>query len=53
MIALLYFLGLDARDGTLVVAYEGDDTRRFPPELAETPGGALSAPSLTYHFALT
>jgi hypothetical protein len=53
MIALLYFLGLDARDGTLVVAYEGDDTRRFPPELAEPPGGALSAPSLTYHFALT
>jgi hypothetical protein len=53
MIALLYFLGLDARDGTLAVAYEGDDTRRFPPELAEPSGGALNGPGLTYDFALT
>ncbi len=52
MISLLYFLGLDARDGTLLVAYEGDDGRRFPAELTEPSGGAINGSSLTYDFAL-
>lgn len=52
MIALLYFLGLDAREGTLLVAYEGDDGRRLPAELAEPPGSACGGSSLTYDFAL-
>ena len=38
MVALLYFLGLDAHDGTLLVAYEGDDEHRYPKELSEVSG---------------
>jgi hypothetical protein len=53
MIALLYFLGLDAHDGTLLVAYEGDDNRRFPAELGEPPLSSPSGPSLTYDFVLS
>jgi hypothetical protein len=55
MVALLYFLGLDAHDGTLLVAYEGDDEHRYPKELSEVSGGpavAEDATSLTYKFAL-
>jgi hypothetical protein len=55
MVALLYFLGLDAHDGTLLVAYEGDDGRRYPAELAEASGGpavARGGTGLTYEFAL-
>jgi hypothetical protein len=56
MISLLYFLGLDAHDGTLLIAYDRDDEHRYPAELAEV----LSAPAigkgetsrLTYEFAL-
>ena len=55
MVALLYFLGLDAHDGTLLVAYEGDDEHRYPKELSEVSGPlavANGATSLTYKFAL-
>jgi hypothetical protein len=55
MVALLYFLGLDAHDGTLLVAYEGDDGCRYPSELADVSGGAAGSrggSSLTYEFAL-
>jgi hypothetical protein len=52
MVALLYFLGLDARDGKLLVAYEGDEGRRYPSELAEPTGGPAVAPGLSYEFAL-
>jgi hypothetical protein len=53
MIALLYFLGLDAHDGTILVAYDGDDNRRFPAELGEPPLCASTGPSLTYDFVLS
>jgi hypothetical protein len=53
MIALLYFLGLDAHDGSLLVAYEGDDSRRFPAALGEPPVSELNSPALTYDFALS
>jgi hypothetical protein len=53
MIALLYFLGLDAHDGTLLVAYDGDDNRRFPAELGEAPLTTSTGPSLTYDFVLS
>ena len=52
MVALLYFLGLDAHDGTLLVAYEGDDKRRFPAEMAE-PARTAPQARLTYDFALS
>jgi hypothetical protein len=52
MVALLYFLGLDARDGRLLVAYEGDQGRRYPSELAEPSGGSAVAPGLSHEFAL-
>jgi hypothetical protein len=51
MIGLLYFLGLDAREGTLLAAYEGDDGRRLPHDLAEPPGGPTAEPALTYEFS--
>jgi hypothetical protein len=53
MIALLYFFGLDAHDGSLLVAYEGDDSRRFPAALGEPPVSELNSPALTYDFALS
>jgi hypothetical protein len=54
LIGLLYFLGLDARDGALLLAYEGDEGHLFPAELAEVTGGSVPArtgPSWTYEFA--
>jgi hypothetical protein len=53
MIALLYFLGLDAHDGKLLVAYDGDENRRFPAELGEAPVSTSTGPSLTYDFVLS
>ncbi len=56
LVALVYFLGLDARDGSLLAAYEGDDGRRYAAELSPTshgPPGATCEPGLTYQFALT
>ncbi len=53
MVALLYFLGLDAHDGTLLVAYEGDDKRRFAVEMAEPPQTAPAGAGLSYDFALS
>jgi hypothetical protein len=52
VVGLLYFLGLDAREGTLLVSYEGDDGPRFSPDLAEPPGGPTGAPALTYEFSM-
>ncbi len=52
MVALLYFLGLDAHDGALAVAYEADDGSRYPAELAEAAGGPDVGPGWTYEFAL-
>ena len=43
LVALLYFLGLDARECSLLVAYEGDRSRRFPEELAEASAGPVAA----------
>jgi hypothetical protein len=51
MVGLLYFLGLDAREGALLVAYEGDDGCHYPPDLAEPPG-APGEPALTYEFSM-
>jgi hypothetical protein len=53
MVALLYFLGLDAHDGTLLVAYEGDDKRRFAAEMAEPAQTAPAGAGLSYDFALS
>jgi hypothetical protein len=53
MVALLYFLNLDAHDGTLLVVYEGDDNRRFPAEMAESAQFAPAGAGLTYDFALS
>jgi hypothetical protein len=55
LVALLYFLGPDARDGTLLAAYEGDRGSRFAAELAESaggPAGGLAVPTLSHEFAL-
>ena len=55
LIGLLYFLGTDAHDGTLLVAYEGDENRFFPAELdapPSSPAPARPGPNWTYEFAL-
>jgi hypothetical protein len=54
LVALIYYLGLDARDGTLLLAYEGDDGRWFPEELAGVgaPAEAPAGPVRAYGFAL-
>ena len=52
MIALLYFLGLDARDGALLVAFEGEEGRRYPSGLAEPSGVPGAVPGLSYEFEL-
>ena len=55
LVALLYFLGLDAQDGRLEIAYEGDDRRRYPAGLGEPPGGTAGprdGPGWSYEFTL-
>jgi hypothetical protein len=55
LLGLLYILGLDAREGTLLVAYHGDDGRLSAAELVEPNVGvsdAQDAATLTYEFAL-
>jgi hypothetical protein len=55
LVALLVFLGLDAREGTVLVAYEGDGTSRYPDDLADPASATIAAPggaALTHDFAL-
>jgi len=55
LVALLFFLGLDAREGSLLVAYEGDHASRCPEELADQAGGTVAAKgeaTLAHDFAL-
>jgi hypothetical protein len=55
LVALLYFLGLDAREGSLLVACEGDRGSRFPEELAEPAVGPVDGgfgATLAHDFVL-
>jgi hypothetical protein len=55
LVALLYFLGLDARECSVLVAYDGDRGSRFPEELAGASAGPLAdgdAPALARDFVL-
>jgi hypothetical protein len=55
MLSLLYFLGLDAQSGTLLVAYEGEEGSLFPAELAEPANGPnhdAVRPGLSHDFVL-
>jgi hypothetical protein len=56
LVALLFFLGLDARDAMLEIAFEGDDRSWSPAGLGELPGGPAGprgGPAWSYEFALT
>jgi hypothetical protein len=55
MLSLLYFLGLDARSGTLLVAYEGKEGSLHPRELADAANESIpgsGAAGLSQEFLL-
>ena len=55
MISLLFFLGLDARSGTLLVAYEGDGGSVLPAALVSPADGQASGSTVSersYEFLL-